>query len=181
MPGTELNILDSILGAYGPTVMYPSKFFVSWNTVVTLAFSGFSASLLRMKSEIEQRVPVLQQENPGSKWPKTTLGCLMDKEQLTPDEVDALRDICAEHSSSLENSKITISRLSLVFFQYRTLEKRLLTHNFELQGEQLENDNPPSWHLQQVAEVMAQFSQKRRTGNKNQSDTNDFSAGIVLQ
>ncbi|MGD9209482.1 MAG: hypothetical protein PVI90_01840 [Desulfobacteraceae bacterium] len=162
MPRTELNILDAIIGKYNSTIVFPNKFFVSWNSVVTLAYSGFSTSLLEIKAEIEQRIPELKPENPGSKWPKTTLGCLMDGEILSSDEVDVLRNICNTYTSSLENTQITISHLDFVLFQCRTLEKRLLTHKFKLNEKPVENDSPPKWHKNQVKEVMDQFSERRK-------------------
>ena len=164
MPRTELKILDSLVEKFGPTEVAPSRFFVSWNSVVTLAYSGFSASLLEMKSMIQQRIPELKPENPGSRWPKTTLGCLMDGERLSPSEADELRSICAEHSKGLGGTKIAINSVSLVVFQCRTLEKRLVTHDFLLGGERLADDRPPRWHLKKVAEVMDQFSRERSAG-----------------
>ena len=164
MSRTDMHILDSIVGRYGPTNVCPSQFFVSWNTVVTLAYSGFSASLLRLKSEIEQRVPELAQENPGSTWPKTTLGCLMEGQKLEMSEVDELRAICADHSKKLGRVDIPVRSLSVVLFQCRTLEKRLLTHPIDLRGQQNASDQPPEWHLDKVAGVMDQFSTERNTG-----------------
>lgn len=36
----------------------------------------------------------LPPENPGSRWPKTTLGCLRDGARLAPDQLAALNRIC---------------------------------------------------------------------------------------
>ena len=38
--------------------------------------------------------PALKAENPGSRWPKTTLAALRDRARLTPEQLQQLNGIC---------------------------------------------------------------------------------------
>lgn len=169
MGSVNPDILEETIQAYGPTYVRPLQFFVSWYSVITLAYEGFSRSLLQMKAEIDQRVPELKRENPGSRWPKTTLACLRDSKELSREQVDDLRNLCIKHSNSLvktpkKDRTLHIDEVSLVIFQCRTLEKRLATRQYKLQAQPLSSDDPPPWHLEQVQQVMDQFSDTRKEG-----------------
>ena len=59
-----------------------------------IAHRGFPEALLLLKSSLESTHPALPKENSGSKWPKTTLGALRDKQRLTPDQLEALNRLC---------------------------------------------------------------------------------------
>ena len=74
----NLNIIKEIVESKPPTSVKPREFFIAWQGVPTLAYEGFSAILLKIKKEISDAVPGLRKENPGSLWPKTTLGALKD-------------------------------------------------------------------------------------------------------
>ena len=58
------------------------------------ARSGFTGALVDLKSRLSAAHPCLPPENPGSRWPKMTLGCLRDGRRLTPDQLALLRRLC---------------------------------------------------------------------------------------
>ena len=55
---------------------------------------GFPPALVELKHAIAEAAPGLKAENPGSRWPKTSLGALGDSARLTPDQLDRLNAIC---------------------------------------------------------------------------------------
>ena len=57
---------------------------------------GFSPALTKLKEDINLQHPELPQENPGSRWPKTSLGALKDGQRLTPDDLRILTDLCRQ-------------------------------------------------------------------------------------
>jgi hypothetical protein len=55
---------------------------------------GFPPALVRLKQHLDRRHGSLPKENPGSKWPKTSLGAVKDKCRLDPQQLDSLLRIC---------------------------------------------------------------------------------------
>ncbi len=157
-----LNIITSIVEPKPPTKVKPREFFIAWNGVATLAYRWFSRTLLDIKAEIEGAVPGMKQENLGARWPKTTLGALRDDRTLSWNDAYALRDICDkfEHRVNAE-PELNVQQLSLVVFQCRSLERRLLTRTVSLGGSVHEDDTPPEEHVKEVEETMATFSRER--------------------
>ena len=159
------NIIESVTSKFGKTTISSAQFFVSWNSVVTLAFAGFSQTLLAIKQEIDLQLPDLKPENPGAKWPKATLGCLREDVELSEEQVRQLRRICSEHSAKLQeltesDKSMSIDSLQCVTFCCRTLEKRLMTQSIALLDKATEDDGPPQDHMDVIVETMAQFSEE---------------------
>jgi len=158
----EFNILRHIIGCMPSTSLKPHEFFISWSGVPTLAYEGFSATLLNIKKMINKQIPEIGKENPGSLWPKTTIGALHDGVKLSWSDVCTLRDICDDLNEQIksENCVLEISKLFIVVFLWRSLEKRLLTVPINLQKRKTSNmdDHPPSEHLTQVASILNQFA-----------------------
>ncbi|KAG1677218.1 hypothetical protein FOA52_013416 [Chlamydomonas sp. UWO 241] len=106
--------------------MCPGRFFVSWSGVLTLAYTGFSPALEGLKARMQDGETVLPRENPGSKWPKTSLGCLRDGARLTPQQLSVLSDICRELSEAALGESmqetVFVDRLSIVLYGCRCLE-----------------------------------------------------------
>ena len=160
----QLEMLRTIISRYGATSVAAGQFFVSWNSVVTLAYTGFSRTLLAIKRGVQEGITGLQPENPGSRWPKTTLGCLREGVELSEDQVYSLRDICVQQSTDIQNlsesdRSMDINKLCCVTFHCRTLERRLATQVIQLEGRSTIDDSPPQSHLDVVGETMAQFSE----------------------
>ena len=50
--------------------------------------------LVQLKQAVSAMHPSLPRENPGSKWPKTSLGAVKDRKRLTPAQLEKLIAIC---------------------------------------------------------------------------------------
>lgn len=151
------NILSEIIGLKKQTVVNPKEFFVAWSGVLTLAYKGFSSTLLELKNDIKQRIPELKPENSGSIWPKTTLGALRDDKKLSLNDTEKLRNICDKIKPD-EKYILEIDQLQIVIFQCRSLEKRLLTYPIRMESASNAIDNIPEWHLKEVNAIINQFS-----------------------
>jgi hypothetical protein len=55
-----------------------------------------------LKQRIAAAHPALPPENPGSRWPKTSLGCLKDGCRLTPEQLQVLCRVCEEQSADFQ-------------------------------------------------------------------------------
>lgn len=161
----QSDMVRTIVSRYGATSVRAGQFFVSWNSVVTLAYKGFSRTLLALKRGLDEGISGLTPENDGSKWPKTTIGCLHDGVVLSEKQVHDLRRACEEHNNKLRKEQkrdrsLEITGLTCVTFHCRTLERRLTSDFIPLGGKAAVDDKPPTPHLQDVAKTMAQFNQE---------------------
>lgn len=154
---TKKHIIRDIVQEHQKTMVGAGQFFISWNGVPTLAYKGFSPVLLNIKKTIASLIPCLHRENPGSRWPKTTLGALCDNITLTLDHLVTLRDICDSMNPLLQNLIFSIQKLKIVLFYCRSLEQRLSTESIVLAGPE-DTSPPPGNHLQEVSVIMNQFS-----------------------
>ena len=159
----EPNTIRTIVSHYGPTTVSAGQFFISWNSVATFAYASFSRTLLDIKREIGEAIAGLKPENPGSRWPKTTLGCLREGVELSKNQVHALRRVATTCSAELQrvaepDRTMDIKELQYVRFECRTLERRQVSLPAPLQADPAEDDSPPQSHLDDVADTMAQFA-----------------------
>ncbi|MEM6646118.1 MAG: hypothetical protein AAF730_07690 [Bacteroidota bacterium] len=130
----EHVILRDLIQPQPPVVMRPTSFFVAWYGVLALVYEGFPQPLMHIKRGLEERMPNLVKENPGSTWPKTTLGALNEGVRLTLGELEVLETICRRWSARLRGTAVTVPHISAVLFACRSLERRLATHRFRLAG-----------------------------------------------
>ncbi len=174
------NIIQEIVETKLQTEVFPKEFFVAWQGVMTLAYEGFSQPLLDIKKELKERIPGLRNENPGSLWPKTTLGALKDNRTLTWEDAYKLKEICSRQK--IEPKPFEIKELSLVVFQCRSLEKRLSTVKIKLTDKN-KNTTVPADHLELVNQTMKQFNMEnllnyltdlKREGNRIADYKKDF-------
>ncbi|CAL5222100.1 g4409 [Coccomyxa viridis] len=108
------------------SLLEPLTFFVSWQGVPTLVFRGFPPAITQLKGVFERMHPTLPKENPGSRWPKTSLGALRDAKRLTPDQLKLLLKICREEGAQLQEGglqPLEIDRAALCIFECRSLER----------------------------------------------------------
>lgn len=107
-------------------VLRAEAFFVAWNGVVTLAYSGFPPGLARVKEDAQAAMGSAK-ENFGSKWPKTTLGALRDGQTLALEELEALHAVCERHSEAARAStwRARPAAASAVVFACRSIERVL--------------------------------------------------------
>ena len=101
----------------------PCGFFIAWNGVLTLVYSGFPPSLVALKAALSDSADCgLTPENFGSRWPKTTLGALADDApMLTLSEFEALKALCERHGTS-GLQPLEVCELSIVTYVARGLE-----------------------------------------------------------
>lgn len=155
----HLDVLDAIVRRETLTVMRPHAFFVAWSGVLVLSFEGFSATLLRIKANIDKALPHLPPENPGSRWPKITLAALNDDRTLTADEVCALADVCKQWDKRLQNEAeaLRVDELMALVFGNRSTAVRLFTHRIPLLGQPgaSHDDSPPATHRKHVQTIVA--------------------------
>ncbi|KAJ8604904.1 hypothetical protein CTAYLR_004325 [Chrysophaeum taylorii] len=71
-------------------VLRPKALVATWNGAVALAFSGWPPAAVALKNKL----PVHPPENPGSRWPKVTLGAA--RRPLDLKEFEALRSILVD-------------------------------------------------------------------------------------
>src|SRR5690349_12865558 len=143
----RLGVLEEIASGFGQTKVEAGQFFLSWNSVLTLAYRPLSKTLLDIKSRVSQEAPGLNAENSGSKWPKTTLGCLDDGVSLDINEAYRLLGICEDYSGQVraltyDDRSMPVKALEAVVFSNRTLEDRLVAKDLPLSGEMLADDRP---------------------------------------
>ena len=141
---TTLNVVSDIL-SQAPSIKacylcpHPTcSLFVTWNGCIVLVYDGFPPPLVQAKTRIENNNNALhlKEENFGSKWPKTTLGAVLNgADEMSPEQFKTLKNICHKYSKqivrdapvSLDNGKtsngIKISTLSLVEYRQRGLER----------------------------------------------------------
>lgn len=131
----EQTPLEAVLAACHTCFLQPYVFFVSWQGVLTLAFTGFPPALVELKSNIYEACPELPPENPGSKWPKTTLGAVRDRKRLTPEQLTTLNAICKEESAAFTETdrvkdalRIWVDRVAVALYSCRSLQRLLISH-----------------------------------------------------
>ena len=126
----------------------PKQFFVAWSGALTLAWHGFPPEIEALKRDIASTWPALGPENPGSRWAKTTLGCLRDTERLTPESLEILGKICDTFRDELCGDElcgrelygddsdvppatpgcVPVDTLSVVTYECRSLERVVSEH-----------------------------------------------------
>eukprot|EP00192_Tetraselmis_astigmatica_P021737 CAMPEP_0117659398 /NCGR_PEP_ID=MMETSP0804-20121206/6412_1 /TAXON_ID=1074897 /ORGANISM="Tetraselmis astigmatica, Strain CCMP880" /LENGTH=292 /DNA_ID=CAMNT_0005466055 /DNA_START=74 /DNA_END=952 /DNA_ORIENTATION=- len=132
--GLDVGMEPLIKGSH-KCLLKPVHFFVSWHGVLTLVYSGFPPPLVMLKQGIMDAFPSLPAENPGSKWPKTSLGCLKEGKRLSPEDLTRLNRICTSFSRALQGDEdlaVTVDILSIVMFQCCSLETRFCEMQVEL-------------------------------------------------
>lgn len=129
----ELNTVRKIISSKPCTKIFPREFFIAWSGVPVLAYKGFSNTIVNIKSEIEKTIHNLEEEKPGSKWPKTSLGALAENRILKMQDFKTLYMICEKVNRKIPlNDCIPIEKLQIVVSLCRSLERRLITSEINL-------------------------------------------------
>lgn len=162
----------AVVGCFGPImdivaatrqcVLQPIGFLVAWNGVLTLAYSGFPPSLERLKIQLSARFGTLPRENPGSLWPKTSLGALKNNQRLNLEQLQTLEKICREATEALsgagqQSTQVIVDSLALVFYECRCLERKLCQTVCKLSGE-LDPSEPSKREQGHVNKVLTETS-----------------------
>ncbi|OAE35131.1 hypothetical protein AXG93_4461s1100 [Marchantia polymorpha subsp. ruderalis] len=169
------GILISIISRAQACVYDAAEFFVAWQGVLTIAFCGIPNSILqatilkssfililflgRIKRDVDQELQGVVRENPGSKWPKTSVACLRDDKVLTLEQLSKLRRICSEESPALAASTppVIVDNLSVVLYENCCLEKIILEATTPLRLP-VETSKPTSEEKAHVRGVMDEFA-----------------------
>ena len=105
-----------------------SGFFLAWNGVLVLTFTGWPPALAQLKAVLNAERQGLQAEGAGSRWPKCTLAATRDDAPpLTLAQLSDLRALCFKHSGDLRSldagaRSLPVSALGLCTYQWRCLE-----------------------------------------------------------
>jgi len=150
--------LASLVASTPACIFEVAEFFVSWQGVLTIAYTGFPDALLELKSHIADLYPGLVKEYPGSKWPKTSIGCLRDNKRLSREDLEKLRNICSEENSNLISTTppVEVKELSLVLFANCCLEQTLMSTEISL-TRPVTTRKPNSDHCASVRAVLDEF------------------------
>lgn len=128
----ERAIIDNACATFGERcVLRGRAFFVAWHGVVTLAYSGWPRALDDVKGALESEI-VGQRENPGSKWPKTSIGCLKSDRTLSKTEYRALREVCETFDARVRDAEVEVKSIKAVVFANRCCEERLTVKTIHL-------------------------------------------------
>ncbi len=122
---SQLEACTALIRAEGAACsLRANEFFVAWNGVLTLVYTGFPPAMARIKARLGA-VPWarFRPENSGSMWPKTTLGALREgSPPLKLEELCGLRTLCRELGGALLGRKVSVRQLSCVEYTQRGLE-----------------------------------------------------------
>lgn len=94
------------------------------------ACRGFPPAITQLKGVLERMHPTLPKENPGSKWPKTSLGAVRDGKRLTPEQLELLLRICRDEGENLQSGglkPLEVNRAALCIFECRLAHPVLIT------------------------------------------------------
>ena len=83
---------------------------------------GFPPAITQLKTVLERMHPTLPKENPGSRWPKTSLGALRDRKRLTPHQLERLLRICREEGALMQAGglqPLEVNQAALCIFECR--------------------------------------------------------------
>eukprot|EP00913_Durusdinium_trenchii_P032869 g30770.t1 len=147
-----------------PCVIEPCSYLVAFSGVLTLRFRGFPPQLIRLKEQVRDSYGGLAKEGPGSLWPKSTLGALADGKRLDREALKVLQQLCAEGEKRLQSLalKLPIDVLSLVFYECRSLERRLMTSPLPLAKDGVRDTAPP---VEEDLRRSLRTQEARRTSN----------------
>ncbi|MBL7977895.1 MAG: hypothetical protein JNN12_06105 [Bacteroidetes Order II. Incertae sedis bacterium] len=158
-----MDLLRSLIARQPRCFLQPRSFFVAWCGVPMLTYQGFPNPILALKAELEQQIPQLLPENPGSKWPGTTLGALRPGYQLTLEQLKTLRKICTKFEALIEREKVlfALTELQYVLFKCRSLEERILTAPLPLRKGKFDTSPFTHKHLNWINHIHSQFDEAR--------------------
>lgn len=156
MAQQSTTVLEELVGRIYRSSLQPFCFFVSWQGVLTLAYSGFTPELARLKQGIEQLQLGLPRESPGSKWPKTSLACLKDQQRLTPQQLGTLSRLCTTWSKNLQGMQIALDHAAVAVYACRSLERLVSWHAIQFANTDASNAEPSQEEQSKVSQVVAE-------------------------
>lgn len=158
-----METLRALIAQERRCMMRPRAFFIAWCGVPMLTHEGFPVPILNIKKNIDLELPHLTPENPGSRWPGTTLGTLHEGYTLSSEELKKLRKICSHFDTLIQQdqTQFLMTELHYILFQCRSLEKRLLSVPLSLRNGKFDNAPFPKKHLNWINHIHSQFDAER--------------------
>eukprot|EP00928_Gymnodinium_smaydae_P042815 TRINITY_DN28802_c0_g1_i1.p1 TRINITY_DN28802_c0_g1~~TRINITY_DN28802_c0_g1_i1.p1 ORF type:complete len:264 (-),score=31.99 TRINITY_DN28802_c0_g1_i1:205-894(-) len=128
-------LLSELKDACGPFTLRPRQYLVAWSGVIVLAYDGWPAEVEMFKDQLLSTLP-LKPENPGSVWPKTSLAALRDGMRLEPQQLEVLKQICADATNQLLQTdwSLDVKTLCSTTFACRSQERLLCSVPITLGG-----------------------------------------------
>lgn len=179
------SILDSTCATFGESCVLRGRgFFVAWHGVLTFAYAGWPRALDGLKDALESQ-QLAQRENPGSKWPKTSIGCLTSDRRLTKEELEALRGLCLQFDARARDVEVDVNRVKAVVFANRCCEERLTVKAIKLSHtDDTGSSAITQTRLQEVEDVLAETSADdyidRVNAPGHRSDHYSTGSGVTL-
>ncbi len=162
---SELERLRELVAEMPAGELRPREFFIARHGVPALAFDGFPSSIAGLKKNIEAAFPNLAPENPGSRWPKTSLGARRPGgKDITPEQLSRLRNLCDEANAGLRDASAwRVTELKCVEFLRPSLEKVHAAHALPARGSAHASDEsvpdaPTPEERQRVNAIMDEFA-----------------------
>lgn len=147
--------LSDLISRYPGIELRPRGLLLAWSGVLTLAYQPLPACMLHLKQQLAQHLPQLKPENPGSRWPKTTLAVVADEQPLTETTARQLLD-WQSRLPPLPDIWLGIEQLQDVQFACRSLESCLASQSHRLAGRMpSEGSELLEAHQQEVEQVWA--------------------------
>eukprot|EP00978_Attheya_sp_CCMP212_P015039 scaffold38670_cov50-Attheya_sp.AAC.5 len=148
------------------TKLEPKAYFVAWNGVLCLMFTGFPPSLEHLKNLLNDGSNnAWKKEGFGSKWPKVTLGFLKYGQMLSLQEFEVLQSLCQRLSKKFSDcdheTSISIQKISVVEYEQRGLERYRLRTDIALKdtgNNSTKNEVPSIEELQRTDSVYSEWN-----------------------
>lgn len=179
------SILDSTCATFGECCVLRGRgFFVAWHGVLTFAYAGWPRALDELKDALEGQ-QLAQRENPGSKWPKTSIGCLIKERRLTKEELEALQSLCEKFDARARDIEVDVNRVKAIVFANRCCEERLTVKAIKLSHtDDLNSSAISQTRLQEVEDVLGETSAEdyieRVNAPGHRSDHYSTGSGVTL-
>jgi len=117
---SNISTVEKIISITPTCYLKPKAFFVAWNSVITLVFTGWPEPIDTMKSELSSQVNICK-EMFGSKFPKITLACVKDGFEMTPKLLKQIRNLC-QNFVIPKDYVLCMDSLSIVLYENRSQE-----------------------------------------------------------
>lgn len=126
--------------------LQPYKFFISYNGVLVLIYKQWTINSLYIKHKLNNYANLysLNNENMGSLFPKTTIACLNNNQQLTSNELYKLYNLCQQFNNYYFNethntNNVLLNNISIVTMLNRSLSS--IIHKTDISLIQSTNDD----------------------------------------
>lgn len=155
--------IEPLVAACSPCALRPIALVVSWHGVLALAMEGWPCAMAALKDDLNERAATqwaLRDENSGSRWPKITLACLRDGQQLSLVQLRSLHALAQSFTDrvSADPWHLEVRTLSAVVFDCRSLERLLSRRDMAMRRSDSIDAECSADSVRRVAAVRAELS-----------------------